>query len=54
MIQIPNYTVMRLDRSSGNIKNSDNRLKRGGGLLLYIHESVNSYKQTTVLRSHII
>ena len=43
MIQIPEYDFMRLDRSHGNISNTSNQLKRGGGLIIYFKKSISPF-----------
>ena len=43
MLDIPNFTIFRLDRNSGNIRNSRNNLKRGGGLLFYVSNKHSDY-----------
>ena len=42
LINIPNYKIYRLDRNSGNIRNSRNNLKKGGGLLFYVSNKYES------------
>ena len=43
MIKITGYGHARLDRSAGNILNSNNHPKRGGGLIIYYKESLTPY-----------
>ena len=45
MIRISGYEHIRLDRSSGNIMNSNNHPKRGGGLIIYYKSSYAPYVQ---------
>ena len=48
MINIPEYNVMRLDREAGNIRSASNKVKRGGGVLFYVHSKFVNY--TTIIR----
>ena len=43
MIQIPEYDFIRLDRADGNISNTSNRPKRGGGLIIYFRKSISPF-----------
>ena len=43
MIDISGFEHIRLDRSSGNIMNSNNHPKRGGGLIIYYKKELSPY-----------
>ena len=43
MLNLVNYKIFILDRASGDIRNSKNKLKRGGGLVIYVHDKYSKY-----------
>ena len=43
MLHLTNYKMFRLDRTQGNIRNANNRLKRGDGLIIYVHDKYSKY-----------
>ena len=43
MIKIPGFEHTRLDRAHGNILNSNNHPKRGGGLIIYYKSELSPY-----------
>ena len=45
MIQIEGFEIFRLDREYGNICNKEQKLKRGGGLIVYIKKNLSDFAQ---------
>ena len=45
MIEIEGFEIFRLDRETGNILNSSHRLKRGGGLIIYVKKDLSKFTE---------
>ena len=44
-IEIEGFEIFRLDRETGNILNSSHRLKRGGGLIIYVKKDLSKFTE---------
>ena len=53
MIEIDGFGIFRLDREYGNILNKGLKLKRGGGLIIYVRKSFSESTQIIPKASHI-
>ena len=53
MIQIEGFEIFRLDREYGNILNKEHKLKRGGGLIIYVKKNLSQFTQIIPQASHV-
>ena len=53
MIHIEGFELFRLDREYGNILNKALKLKRGGGLIIYVREGLSKFTEIIPNVSHI-
>ena len=53
MIRIEGFELFRLDRECGNILNKGQKLKRGGGLIIYVKKNLSEFTQIIPHVSHV-
>ena len=53
MINIEGFDIFRLDRECGNILTKGLKLKRGGGLIIYVKKSLSKFTQIIPQATHI-
>ena len=53
IIKIEGFEIFRLDRENGNILNKGQKLKRGGGLIIYIKKTLSDFTQIISTESQI-
>ena len=53
MLKIDGFDIFRLDRENGNILNKGHKLKRGGGLIIYVKKNLSEFTQIILHASHI-
>ena len=53
MVKIEGFELFRLDRESGNILNKDLKLKRGGGLIIYVKKNLSDFTEIIPHATHV-
>ena len=53
MVKIEGFELFRLDRESGNILNKDLKLKRGGGLIIYVKKNLSNFTEIIPHATHV-